>query len=637
MNKTITSNIAGYVFHIDENAYDKLDAYLNTIRSYFKDSQGKEEIIADIEARLAEMLQERMTDAKQVISLEDVNHVIGVMGQPEAFLEDDPDTAAWTEQKTTGSASGPRRLFRDPDNRVMAGICSGISHYIGLSDPIWLRLAFVLALFVSFGTALIVYVILYLIIPEATTTAEKLQMRGESVTVSNIEKRVNEEIETVKGKWNELHNNSGAGRKVGDFIHRLFTLFISLAAGALKFLGKLFGLAFLVGGTIGFISILGIPFGLPTMISMGNDGLVSSFEVQDLLQNLIGGTGMMWWAYLCFILAWGVPLLALAYLGARLLFSFRRRIPGVGISLVLLWIIGVVMTFAISSIVASDFSSQGTDTETVELQFDANPDQTIHLGLNHEMGEDEPTHEVDIFDISLLTSGTSTRLYGKPEFDINMAKSGGPKLVVKRSARAKKKPAAVERASQINYGFTTSDTSLLLNGFFEIPENELWRTQDVELELLLPVGYTVYLDDELIQIIYDIDNVTGTYDSKMVGRRWIMTPKGLACVDCEGLDDPRTSVNRHFDIDVDVNIDDSGLQELERELETKKERLEMEMEMRQRELERLEEKIQKEKEDEDSEEASSSSPKEILLRRVINASYYVTPTLQRTINISYPG
>jgi phage shock protein PspC (stress-responsive transcriptional regulator) len=636
MNKTITSNIAGYVFHIDENAYDKLDAYLNTIRSYFKDSQGKDEIIADIEARLAEMLQERMTDAKQVVSLADVNHVIGVMGQPEAFLDDDPDTAAWTEQKTTSSSGGPRRLFRDPDNRVMAGICSGISHYIGLSDPIWLRLAFVLALFFSFGTALIVYVILYLIIPEATTTADKLQMRGESVTVSNIEKRVNEELETVKGKWNELHNNSGAGRKVGDFIHRLFTLIIGLAAGALKLLGKIFGLAFLVAGAIGFFSIAGISFGLPTVISMENDGLVSSFEVYDILQNLIGGTGMMWWSYTCLLLIAGVPLVGMAYLGIRLLFTFKTRIRGVGISLVLLWIVGIMMSFAITSIVASDFSSLGADTETVELQFDQNPDHTIHIGLNHELGDEEPTEAVEIFDISLLTTGTSNQLFGKPEFDINMAKSGGPKLVIKRSARAKKKQDAVDRANKINYGFAATDTSVLLNGYFEIPEHELWRTQDVKLELLLPVGYTVYLDEEMMQIIYDIDNVTNTYDGDMVGRRWIMTPEGLACVDCDGIVTSKSSTN----IDVDVDIDDVNIRiktkEKELELKEKQRQLEREMEKRQEELKKIQEELEQQ-EDEDGLEEASGSPREILLRRVINASYYVTPTLQRTISISHIG
>lgn len=634
MNKTITSNIAGYVFHIDENAYDKLDAYLNTIRSYFKDSQGKDEIISDIEARLAEMLQERMTDAKQVVSLEDVNHVISIMGQPEAFLDDDPETESWSENKTqsTGTTSGTKRLFRDTENQVGAGVLSGISHYIGLSDPIWLRLAFVLALFMSFGTALIVYIILYVIIPEASTTAEKLQMRGESVTVSNIEKRVNEELEAVKGKWNELHNNNSAGRKVGDFIHRLFTLIVSLAAGAIKFIGKIFGLGFLITGVIGFASIVGVAFGLPTMISLGNEGVVSSFEVQDILQNLVGGTGMMWWIYACVVLAWGVPLLGLAYIGSRLLFSYRAKIRGVGISLVFLWIIGVVMSFAVASIIASDFSSEGKDTETVELTFDANPDQTIHLGLNHEMGEDEPKHEVDIFDMTLLATDNSTRLYGKPELDINMAKTGGPKLVIKRLARAKKKPTAVERASQINYGFATTDTSILFNGFFEIPEDELWRTQDVELELLIPVGYTVYLSEEMMRIIYDIDNVTGTYDSDMVGRRWIMTPEGLACVDCAGLDDPRTSIHESVEFE---ELKQSDIEAKQLELEADKKRLEAEMERRQRELEKLEDKLQKEAEE--SEEANASSPNEILLRRVINATYNVTPTLQRTISISYPG
>lgn len=624
MNKTITSNIAGYVFHIDENAYDKLDAYLNTIRSYFADSQGKDEIIADIEARLAEMLQERMTDAKQVVSMDDVNHVIQIMGQPEAFLEDDAETADWGESKSSSSTLQPKRLFRDSEDQVGAGVLSGISHYIGLSDPIWLRLAFVISLFISFGTALIVYVVLYLIIPEATTTAEKLQMRGESVTVSNIEKRVNEELETVKGKWNELHGNNSAGKRVGNFIHRLFNLVVSLASGVIRLVGKFLGLIFLVSGLIGFASIVGTPFGLPTMISLGNDGAVSSFVVQDILENLVGGSGMMWWAYACFVLAWGIPLLGLAYLGGRLLFSYRAKIRGFGVSLVLLWIIGVVMSFAITSIVASDFSSQGTKTETVELSLNQDPNQVIDLRLNHELGDEEPTNEVDIFDINLVTSNNSTKLYGKPEFDINMAKTGGPKLVIKRLARAKHKEDATDRAEKINYGFLSNDTSILFNGYFELPDDELWRSQSVELELLLPVGYTIFLSEEMEQIIYDIDNVTNTYDGDMVGRRWIMTPNGLACVDCNGIVKPAEDL-------------DDDLKQKQQQLEMEQQRLEEEMKRKQEELDKIEEEILNQ-EDVDAEEASaSSSTQEILLKRVINATYEIGPNLYRTVQISYPG
>ncbi|MFT5903018.1 MAG: phage shock protein PspC (stress-responsive transcriptional regulator), partial [Bacteroidia bacterium] len=326
MNKTITSNIAGYVFHIDENAFDKLDAYLNTIRSYFKDSQGKDEIIADIEARLAEMLQERIGDVKQVVTLDDVNHVIQIMGRPEAFLEDDPDTAEWAEQKTESKSSttSAKRLFRDPDNRVIGGVCAGISNYLGLGDPIWLRLALVISFF-FFGTGFLLYLILWIIIPEAVTTADKLQMRGENVTVSNIEKKVNEELETVKNKWNDLNANSSGAKKVGNAVHRFVSLIGNLIVMFLKFFAKIIGFAFLLAGVIGLISVISVPLGLPTMISLGSDGVMSAVAVQDIMHNLVGGTAMLTWIMITGILVWGIPMIALAFLGIKLLFNFQSK------------------------------------------------------------------------------------------------------------------------------------------------------------------------------------------------------------------------------------------------------------------------------------------------------------------------
>lgn len=627
MNKTITSNIAGYVFHIDENAYEKLEAYLNTIRSYFSESQGRDEIISDIEARLAEMLHERIGDMKQVVTLADVNHVIQIMGQPEAFLEDDPETAAWSE-KSSSKTTGSRRLFRDPDNRVIGGVCSGVSSYLGIDDPIWLRLALVISV-MFFGTGILLYIILWIIMPEAKTTADKLQMRGESVTVSNIEKRVNEELETVKGKWNDLHNNSRGGRKVGDAIHRAVTLVGNLVLLFVKFFAKILGFAFLVAGILGFVSLMAIPFGMPAIISLSSEGILSTMDAQDILHNLVGGTGMMIWIFITLVLVYGVPLLALAYLGARLLLNMKRRPRGIGLAFVSLWVIGIIMSVVLTMTIASDFSTEGSDTDTVELNLSTDPDQVIHIGMSNELGDDEPTVETSIFNLDLVASSNSNELYGKPELDINMAKTGGPRLIIKRLARANKKQEAVERASKIDYGFASTDTSVLFNGYFTIPEDELWRTQDVELELLIPVGYTIYLSDEMMRIIYDIDNTTNTYDGDMVGRRWIMTPEGLACVDCQGLDDPETSIENHFDVDVDINIRQK-LEDKEEELERKKEQLE-------REMEELKEQLERETEADEEFEEASAAPQEILLRRVINASYWVTPTLHRNVQISYPG
>ena len=320
------------------------------------------------------MLQERIGDAKQVVTLEDVNHVIQIMGRPEAFLEDDPDTAEWTEQKTP-PRNETRRLFRDPDNRVGAGVCSGISHYIGLNDPIWLRLAFVIAAFLSFGTALIIYFILYLIIPEATTTADKLQMRGENVTVSNIEKRVNEELETVKNKWNDLNGENGVGRKAGNAVKRGGSLIGSILIMFLNFLAKIIGFFLLLIGVIGFLSILTIPLGLPTAISLGNEGLVSSTIVRDILQNMVGGAGTMALATIATMLVAGVPLLFMAFVGSKLLFRYRALTKGISLTLMGLWIAGIVMSFALTATIGADFSSLGSDTEKIELSLSAEPEK----------------------------------------------------------------------------------------------------------------------------------------------------------------------------------------------------------------------------------------------------------------------
>jgi chaperonin cofactor prefoldin len=471
--------------------------------------------------------------------------------------------------------------------------------------------------------------ILWIIIPEAVTTADKLQMRGENVTVSNIEKKVNEELETVKNKWNDLNANSSGAKKVGNAVHRFVSLIGNLIVMFLKFFAKIIGFAFLLAGVIGLISVISVPLGLPTMISLGSDGVMSAVAVQDIMHNLVGGTAMLTWIMITGILVWGIPMIALAFLGIKLLFNFQSKNKGIAVSFLGLWLVGVFMSFAISMIVMTDFSSGGTKTETTELQLSNDPDQVIQLALNHELGEDEPSFEADIFNLNLLSSGSSTELYGKPELDIEMAKTGGPKLVIKRMARAQKKQDAVERASKIDYGFIVNDTALLLNGYFGIPDTELWRTQEVELELLLPVGYTVYLNDDLDRIIYDIDNVTNTRDGKMLGRRWIMTPKGLACVDCDGITDKEPE-----------DIDDLLEHELEKKqerLELEQERLEREMEKHQEELERIEEELEREVEPSDAFEEASFDSEEILLKRVINASYKLNSTTFRNTTVSYPG
>ena len=680
MNKTVTSNIAGFIFHMDENAFHKLEQYLGKIRNYFAGSEGEDEIISGIEERIAEMFQAKN---KEVIGLGDVEEMIGIMGQPENFMEDEAmtDEESGSTSRTTYSTreeKASKRVYRDSDDRVLGGVCSGVSYYLGINEPLWFRLAFLLT-FLFAGSGLLLYIILWIIIPEAKTTSQKLEMKGQKINAENIGKTVSDEIDSVKKKWNESGDDHPA-RKVGGFIHRFISLIGRLIIALLNVLGKIIGFFLLMIGVIGVLSLLSVPFGLPTMVSLGNDGVVSSYIVQDILSNLVGGSLMLFWINVAFLLVAGIPLLVIAFIGTKMLFNYKSHNKGIAVSMAGLWTLGIVISFVISMVIASDFSSEGSKTQTVELEFNADEDKAIMLALNHELGDDEPTFEADIFGLELMASGNSTELYGLPEFDINMAETGGPKLIVKRLARAHKKGDAVERATNIEYGFVASDTSLLLNGYFSIPEGEVWRTQDVELELLLPVGYSVYLADEMGQIIYDIDNVTNTYDGDMLGRRWIMTPEGLACVDCEGLEDPEPYEEGGWDSEEQMqeetirtqrealelareairaarreirqelrkadNMTEGVMEELEREMD----RLDEEMEDLNEEMEDLNERMLEEAEKmekEDGEEAyffekeseneEASTPERILLKRVINTSYWVDPNTFRKVTLTYPG
>lgn len=207
MNKTVTVNIGGIVFHIDENAYERFKQYLEAIRSHFTTAEGRDEIMQDIESRIAEMFQDRIKDSKQVITLEDVEEVTIQMGRPEQF----GDEAAHEEQSKSERPEvqeGPvkRRLFRNPDDKLLGGVCSGVANYFDI-DAVWVRLAFAFIFFV-FGSGFLLYILLWIIVPEAKTTAEKLQMRGEPVTISNIEKNVKEEMEQIR-KGNKQKINTG--------------------------------------------------------------------------------------------------------------------------------------------------------------------------------------------------------------------------------------------------------------------------------------------------------------------------------------------------------------------------------------------------------------------------------------------
>lgn len=203
MNKISNINLGGFPFTIDEDAYEALDKYLKTIHRHFRKSEGYEEITTDIETRMAELFQEKL-EGRPIVTSPDVKNVIAIMGTPEdfgaadSFMEEAPKTSSGKFKIKTG-----KRLFRDPEREAIAGVCSGIAAYFGIQDPLWVRLAFVLFALTG-GFAVVVYLVLWAVVPKAETSSDRLAMRGEPANVENISKIIEEELEHVSKKVSEL-------------------------------------------------------------------------------------------------------------------------------------------------------------------------------------------------------------------------------------------------------------------------------------------------------------------------------------------------------------------------------------------------------------------------------------------------
>lgn len=203
MNKVININLGGHALTIDDDAYQALDRYLGQLKRHFKGSAGYENIMQDIEGRMAEIMTEKM-GGRHIVGLSDVKEAIATMGQPEQLADEDGTQDSYYSRSDSQTyTSTDKRLFRDPDNKVIAGICSGLAAYFGVKDPLWVRLVFVFTvLFAGFG--ILPYIILWIVVPEAKTSAEKLSMNGEPVNINSIANKIQDEVSDLSRKISDL-------------------------------------------------------------------------------------------------------------------------------------------------------------------------------------------------------------------------------------------------------------------------------------------------------------------------------------------------------------------------------------------------------------------------------------------------
>jgi phage shock protein PspC (stress-responsive transcriptional regulator) len=195
MKITVSINLGGYSFNIDEDAYSELKRYLKNLEIHFASEESSSEILSDIETRMSELFRTKLTSYKQVINIDDVRQVISVLGTPEDISDNKEST---TRDKF--SSPGYHRMYRDPDHRIIGGVCSGMAAYWN-TEPWLIRVIFIILAMMG-GMGILVYLILYIVLPEAKTTAQKIEMKGEPVNIHNIKDSVKKEFDTVRKNMN---------------------------------------------------------------------------------------------------------------------------------------------------------------------------------------------------------------------------------------------------------------------------------------------------------------------------------------------------------------------------------------------------------------------------------------------------
>lgn len=582
MKKTISINIGGNIFHIEEEGFNKLKSYLDSVYAFFSTFEDSKEITDDIENRIAEKFYGKLKKNKEAISTKQVDELIASMGTVadfEATLDDEPDEKKQKESKKANSkqtkteesgsqakklyrdakskalggvASGIahyfaidpmwvrllwvvftaafgigliayiilwivlpesyeledrtayKKLFRNPDNRVLGGVSGGIASYFGI-DTVLVRIIFLVGLFIG-GSGLILYLILWIITPEAQSVTEKMEMKGEPVTMKGIEKNVKKALKIEDGEESVFVKIllfpfrliamvfEGLGKTMGPIMTFVIeTVRVVFGAGVL-----LAGFAFMIS----LIFILSFMFGLNW--NWGNIGHINGFPIADFLVPLGSLAGIS--AFFVFF----IPALGIALLGLSILLKRRIGNAYVALAMVFIWILAIIgSSFSVPRIIGQ-FSSD--DTSEREIIFDVT-NATPTLELNK---RDWKRREYE---------GVDLRLRGHEENTY--------RVVIKTEAWGSSRANARRNAEAVEYNVELRANDLMFDPRLSFPAGSKFRFQKMDVTLYVPYGKEFRMDQDLDKIIVNTLHLNGYYGHQMGGNTWVFTEDGIDCTTCD--------------------------------------------------------------------------------------------------------
>ncbi|MDQ7917735.1 PspC domain-containing protein [Mesonia sp. MT50] len=535
MNKTVNINLAGVFFHIDEDAFLKLNDYLNAIKKSFTDAQGREEIIQDIEARIAELFSEKIKSEKQVVSIYEVEAVIEIMGQPEDYRVDDDifeDEEPKSGSSNTTENKKTKKLYRDREHSYIAGVSSGLGHYLHI-DAIWVRILFVLLTIISSGSFAIVYIIFWIIVPEALTTSEKLEMKGEPINISNIEKKVKEGFDTVSDKFRDVDYkkytqkaNQGSSQffqSLGDFIVTF-----------LKIIGKFIGILILLFAGLGLIGLLF------SILSIGTFGIFNA-PWMDYVEMVDIGIPI-WLASVILFLSAAIPLFLFFLLGLKIVVSNLKSIGTFAkLTLLAVWLLCIFTiaflgirqatqrAFEEDLVIKQDLPIRANDTLYLKMR----DNDWMHASLERDDDVQIKYNQNDekiLFskDIRLIVRSTTDSL---------------ARVEIIKSANGHDYAQARERANKILFHTEFENNTLYLDGFFTTDFKNKYFSQEVKITLYLPEGAILFADENTRTYHRNYSRYEDMLESGQESSYLVVEKNKLNCSDC----DTETSENPFFE------------------------------------------------------------------------------------------
>ncbi|PQJ82380.1 PspC domain-containing protein [Polaribacter glomeratus] len=573
MNKTININLGGFFFHIDEEAYQKLRRYLESIsKSLSDDPQGKNEIIADIEARISELLSEKITDARQVVNESDIDDIIKIMGQPEDYAEPEESYNESSYSYNRNSASG-KKLFRDGDDKFLGGVASGIAHYFDI-DTIWVRLG-LLALFFGAGFGFLIYIILWVLLPEAKTTAEKLQMEGEPVNIDNIEKKIRKEFNNVSENVSEFANKASEKIKDGasEFSEKMNQTFSGKTKknngiqDLFETLGKIILAIFKVIGK--FIGVIIIFVSAAVILSL----IIGGFSVGSLEWLNVDGQFLQyppffydaalpkWLLVLSVFLLIGIPFLILFILGLRILSSSVRKLSRpASLTLLGVWILALLAMIFTGLEYGTSYANYGHSTKKNTLNIAKNDTLTIKMinddtiYYRHNLRRNSSQEEVEI-DGKMMTYSNDIKV------DVKRSATDESYVIIQRESRGKNKSNASKNAQNIKYKYEIIDNTIVLDAYFLSAYKNMWKDEEINVTIYVVENAIVYFDNSTKNFLDDVDNETEIYDKEMVNHYFLVTESTLKCTDCVAeIEEEKDVIEKKINNKID-NSSDKRLEE----------------------------------------------------------------------------